>query len=115
MCVCVWSSQSSQAWVNEVAAAAKQTCNGLFLIKLLCHKSGDMLSALTVTPPPTTAHAWITDTWTEVALDALPGHTDFQRTEKNKEVKNMPDKLVGIQWQQHQCSFLSWLAAVQNW
>lgn len=91
ICVCVWSCQS---WVNELAAAAKRTCNGFVLIKVLCHESGDMLSALTGTPPPRLNHF---DTPTEgaerftvfhhTALDTLTSHREFQGT-KNCQISS---------------------------
>lgn len=90
VCVC---GLVSQSWVNELAAAAKRSCNGFVLIKVLCHESGDMLSVLTGTPPPPFPSLRLNhfDTQTEgaerftvlhhTALDTLTSHREFQGTE----------------------------------
>lgn len=92
VCVCVCG-LVSQSWVNELAAAAKRTYNGFVLIKVLCHESGDMLSALTGTPLPLPFPSLRLnhfDTPTEgaerftvfhhTALDTLTSHREFQGT-----------------------------------
>lgn len=121
VCVC---GLVSQSWVNELAAAAKRTCNGFVLIKVLCHESGDMLSALTGTPSPlplpTFESLWHSD-WGGWRVHSASSHSTWH-THKSQGVsgdKKLPDKLIGIPGQQcHvgpsclRCNFLGWLCCL---